>query len=516
MMSVTTQHHRSVLDFTSGTALLEGLLAVKTSAPPTNNCLRSLLMQNPMHNISETPSTVEGSDWILTNSLAGQPTAETEARRLIILKRYLSSSVGTENVKDNAIHALAGMAGMHCKTTWALVSLVDVGRLWMKSVWNAHDDAKNPNLLLPISRKNAFCSHTILQDDIFEVRDTLADSRFCNNPLVLQKPAVRFYAGVPLKSPEGVKIGAFCIMDNKPRPGGLSKSERDKLHSLATETMRTLVQRRQEQQISRKRPASSAIEYAPIQTSKLPRVITMNALPMPEHIPKARRVGEPVNSLPVRVRDDDYERTVFPRLSSKETVLPDPNAKEVDPDEYLIQLVEAMYGVSPKTKPALDLKDYFHRQDSEAQMAAYNTDIVSVTRENDVKKLQEYQEANGDKSLDCFNRFGEGLLNMTCRRGFKDTVHFLLSAPVSLSVRVRDDYGRTPMHDACWNAEPQLDICTWICEQEPSLFLVTDKRGYTPFQYARKGDWHVWRQFLYDRRDLLKGLAKPEILAQFA
>jgi hypothetical protein len=195
--------------------------------------------------------------------------------------------------------------------------------------------------------------------------------------------------------------------------------------------------------------------------------------------------------------------------------LPDPKTADVDPDEYLIQLVEALYGVSPKTKSALDLKDYFS-ETTEAQMAAYTMQVVAVTRENDVKKLQEFCEANGSASLDCFNRFGEGLLNMTCRRGFKETVRFLLSAPVSLNVRVRDDYGRTPLHDACWNAEPQLDICTWICEQDPSLFLVTDKRGYTPFQYARKGDWHVWRQFLFDRRDLLVGLMKPEVVCRFS
>jgi hypothetical protein len=512
MMSVVSNNHRSVLDFDSEAALIEALQRVKITESNSYNSLQSLLV----HNISE-PAAAEvesSSDWILTNSQAEQPSAEEEARRLVILKSFLRSSHGTENMKDEAVHLLAEMAGKHCETTWASVSLVDMGRLWYKSVWNQDDERVNPNLTDPISRQDAFCAHTILQDDIFEVRDTLTDARFCNNPTVLQQPVVRFYAGVPLVSPEGVKIGAFCIMDNKPRPNGLSQDERSKLISLAAQTMQTLVHKRQEQQTARKRSAPSAVAQvaapitsAPTTASKLLQASKLNALPMPQHIPKARRVGQSVNNVPI---------SIIPRPIAKETLLPDPKTKDVDPDEYLIQLVEALYGVSPKTKPALDLKDYFHKQDTEAQMAAYSVEVCTVTRENDVNKLRAYHEANGDQSLDCFNRFGEGLLNMTCRRGFKETVHFLLSPPVSLSVRVRDDYGRTPMHDACWNPEPQLEICTWICEQDPSLFLVTDKRGYTPFQYARKGDWHVWRQFLFDSRHLLEGLTKPEVLAQFS
>jgi hypothetical protein len=509
MMSLITQNHRSVLDFDSEAALVEALQRVNIadcSAAPSNSfSLQSLLLDG----YRETPAVLDGADWLLTNSLAEQPSAETEARRLVILKSYLSSSLNMEkNVPDKAFDLLAEMAGKHCQTSWASVSLVDMGRLWFKSVWNKDDNAVNPNLK-DICRQDAFCAHTILQDDIFEVRDTLTDARFCHNPLVLQQPVVRFYAGVPLKSPEGVKIGCFFIMDNEPRPNGLSQSEKEKLFSLATETMQTMVQKRDKMSTLRKRAACSEVEQDT--PAKSLQVSKLDELPMPQHIPKARRVGEPLTNT---ISRPSIKETIS-RPSVKETLLPDPKTKDVDPDEYLIQLVEALYGVSPKTKPALDLKDYFHRQDTEAQMAAYSMQVVSVTRENDVNKLREYHEANGDQSLDCFNRFGEGLLNMTCRRGFKDIVHFLLSPPVSLSVRVRDDYGRTPMHDACWNPEPQLDICTWICEQDPSLFLVTDKRGYTPFQYARKGDWHVWRQFLFDRRDLLQGLTKPEVIAHF-
>ena len=66
-------------------------------------------------------------------------------------------------------------------------------------------------------RSTSFCGHTILQDDIFYIPDTMKDERFKDNPLVVDKPNIRFYAGYPLNSEEGCKIGSLCIADNKPR-----------------------------------------------------------------------------------------------------------------------------------------------------------------------------------------------------------------------------------------------------------------------------------------------------------
>jgi DNA-binding response OmpR family regulator len=91
----------------------------------------------------------------------------------------------------------------------ALVSLVDRDRQWFKSAYGV--DAKQT------SRDSAFCAHAILHDRVFIVQDTHQDSRFAENVLVVSGPRIRFYAGCPLKTPDGFNMGTLCLIDSKPR-----------------------------------------------------------------------------------------------------------------------------------------------------------------------------------------------------------------------------------------------------------------------------------------------------------
>jgi Ankyrin repeats (3 copies) len=204
--------------------------------------------------------------------------------------------------------------------------------------------------------------------------------------------------------------------------------------------------------------------------------------------------------------DDDSLASFIrrPSLEDEELNFPLPEAAS-DPDEYFLRLLNV---ICPHLKwnvqPAAQLFDYFPTI-TEAQMARYQMHIVNMVRTNDRVALQQYVSQHGPQALDCCNRFGESLLHMACRRGFTEMVQWLLSLP--LTVRVRDDGGRTPLHDACWCPEPPLAICTAILQRDPSLFLIADQRGYTPFQYARQSDGTIWCRFLYEHRfTLLKWL----------
>lgn len=91
----------------------------------------------------------------------------------------------------------------------ALVSLVDKERQWFKSAVGLSVKETPRNI--------SFCGHTIHTDQTFIVEDTYQDKRFLDNPLVINEPHIRFYAGHPIMAPSGEKIGTLCIIDTKVR-----------------------------------------------------------------------------------------------------------------------------------------------------------------------------------------------------------------------------------------------------------------------------------------------------------
>ena len=91
----------------------------------------------------------------------------------------------------------------------ALVSLVDENRQWFKSCVGL------PGSETP--RDISFCGHAILGEGVFIIPDATADDRFHDNPLVIDDPNIRFYAGCPLRALNGGQMGTLCIIDDKPR-----------------------------------------------------------------------------------------------------------------------------------------------------------------------------------------------------------------------------------------------------------------------------------------------------------
>lgn len=100
----------------------------------------------------------------------------------------------------------------------ALVSLVDRERQWFKSRQGL-DATETP-------RKISFCGHAIADSDVFVVANAAEDQRFCDNPLVTAEPHIRFYAGYPLASVSGERLGTLCIIDREPREFSAEDSEK--------------------------------------------------------------------------------------------------------------------------------------------------------------------------------------------------------------------------------------------------------------------------------------------------
>jgi len=133
------------------------------------------------------------------------PLTEREQERLDALRDYRILDTPPEQAFDD----LTAVAAYVCDVPIALVSLVDTDRQWFKSTFGLE--------ATETSRDVSFCAHAILQDDILVVQDTHLDARFAANPLVTSEPNIRFYAGVPLLSPEALPLGTLCVIDHEPR-----------------------------------------------------------------------------------------------------------------------------------------------------------------------------------------------------------------------------------------------------------------------------------------------------------
>lgn len=142
-----------------------------------------------------------------------------EAHRLEVLRDLGLLDTAPEERFDRITRLAAALFGV----PMAFVTLVDAERNWFKSRHGLHLDA--------IPRSLAFCAHAIQGDDVLVIEDALDDPRFADNPYVTGAPHVRFYAGQPLSTPDGSRLGTLCVVDSAPR--GFSAHERRMLADLA-------------------------------------------------------------------------------------------------------------------------------------------------------------------------------------------------------------------------------------------------------------------------------------------
>ena len=154
------------------------------------------------------------------------PALSTDAARLAALDRYAILDTDPEQSFDD----LVILASYICKTPIALLSLLDDHRQWFKSTVGVQ--VRETPLEMSI------CAHAIKQEDLFIVPDTLQDTRFRENPMVVGEPHIRFYAGAPLINEDGFALGTLCVLDRQPRELDLEQKQALKsLRQLALKQM---------------------------------------------------------------------------------------------------------------------------------------------------------------------------------------------------------------------------------------------------------------------------------------
>ncbi|MEO5559798.1 MAG: GAF domain-containing sensor histidine kinase [Dokdonella sp.] len=173
----------------------------------------------------------------LTDLAACPPIPLNEPARLAALRSYGILDTATEGAFDD----ITRLAALICDVPISVVNFIDAGRQWFKSEigLGVRETPLGPSI----------CAHAILQSDLFVIPDTTLDERFAGNPLVTGDPMLRFYAGAPLLTPDGLQLGTVCVLDTIPRE--LGALQLDALRALARQVMAQLELRKSLQMAER-------------------------------------------------------------------------------------------------------------------------------------------------------------------------------------------------------------------------------------------------------------------------
>mgnify|MGYP006269363659 FL=1 len=147
------------------------------------------------------------------------PDLEDTDERQAALRRYHILDTAPEKDFDRITSLVAKI----CSVPTALITLIDKERQWFKSCFGF--DARETGIGV------SFCVHAVHDGEMLVVEDATKDPRFKDNPIVTGPPNLRFYAGAPLTTPEGIHIGSLCIIDYRTRV--FDASQREILERLA-------------------------------------------------------------------------------------------------------------------------------------------------------------------------------------------------------------------------------------------------------------------------------------------
>jgi hypothetical protein len=165
----------------------------------------------------------------------------------------------------------------------------------------------------------------------------------------------------------------------------------------------------------------------------------------------------------------------------------------VPPVEFLHNIL-TYRGYDTRLIPSLNPLDN-RRLPTEKQVQDYDNDLVWAIRNSNLSRLKDLHSQG--RSLSACNKFSESIVHMACRRSTVDVVKFLIENGADITIA--DDYGRTPLHDACWRPQPQFDIVALLLNHNLDLLRYQDVRGCIPLHYVREEHWLQWCAFFFNQ-----------------
>ena len=163
----------------------------------------------------------------------------------------------------------------------------------------------------------------------------------------------------------------------------------------------------------------------------------------------------------------------------------------LNPQDYLDKILKKR-GYS--TKQYTTLGTAYHQAPTDFQLASFDGQVLKMIlcRLKDTDTFRNTL-ASGISPNAC-NKFGESFIHKVCRRGDDEFLEIFLEC--GAEIRIADDYGRTPMHDACWSVKPAFKVIETLMQQDIRLFYLTDANGALPLSYVRKESHSVYIEFL--------------------
>ena len=214
--------------------ILVGAWSARFDAEKLRERLRATHVNDVSVSLADAVKRVCKMSAAITDAMLPAPMPPNEEERLAELNGLNLLDTPTEADFDQVTERLTKLF----KVPIALLTLIDKDRQWFKSQTGLPTDLAEARCT---SRDVSLCGHVIANDEVLIVRDLARDPRFANNPFVKER-GLRFYAGVPLRGPNGFPIGTLTILDTKPRE--ITRQEQDLLKMIAGDVMEQIKRRR--------------------------------------------------------------------------------------------------------------------------------------------------------------------------------------------------------------------------------------------------------------------------------